>query len=158
MDTAEILLAIEEIKKLKARYFRFMDTKDWNGLATIFTDDATFDARASLSVDGKATGGPASESNNWITHGGTRIIHFIQGAIGESTTCHHGHCHEIELLSPTEARGVIAMEDQIFDTVDGAPVLKLHGCGHYHENYRKTDGRWQISHSRLTRLYVHLNS
>ena len=34
------LLAIEEIKQLKARYFRFLDTKDWAGLTTVFTPDA----------------------------------------------------------------------------------------------------------------------
>ena len=32
MDTVERLDAIEAIKQLKARYFRCMDTKDWDGL------------------------------------------------------------------------------------------------------------------------------
>ena len=30
----------------------------------------------------------------------------------------------------------------------------LHGFGHYHEEYRCTDGRWQIRRSRITRLNV----
>ena len=34
---------IEEIKRLKARYFRMMDTKDWDGLAQVFTDDVEID-------------------------------------------------------------------------------------------------------------------
>ena len=37
MDAIEKLLAIEEIKQTKARYFRFMDTKDRNGLASVFS-------------------------------------------------------------------------------------------------------------------------
>ncbi|NKR95383.1 hypothetical protein GS483_24965 [Rhodococcus hoagii] len=34
---------IEAIRALKARYFRLMDTKDWDGLAAVFTDDVTID-------------------------------------------------------------------------------------------------------------------
>ena len=151
-DASARLLAIEEIKQLKGRYFRFMDTKDWAGLRTIFCDDARFDARASLSIDGKGEGGRAAESNNWIYEGGDTIIAFIKEAAGPSRTVHHGHCHEIELLSPDEARGVIAMEDQIWD--EGGKLLTLHGCGHYHDTYRRVDGRWRIHTSRITRLQV----
>jgi hypothetical protein len=52
MNASDHLLAIEQIKQLKARYFRCMDTKDWAGLRSVFCDDAVFDARASLSLDG----------------------------------------------------------------------------------------------------------
>jgi hypothetical protein len=31
MDTIDKLFAMEEIKALKARYFRYVDTKDWKG-------------------------------------------------------------------------------------------------------------------------------
>src|SRR5262249_38216189 len=34
---------VEEIKKLKARYCRLMDTKDWAGYRQVFTDDVTMD-------------------------------------------------------------------------------------------------------------------
>ena len=33
------LLDIEAIKSLKARYFRCMDCKDWDGLEQCFTED-----------------------------------------------------------------------------------------------------------------------
>ena len=29
---------VEAIKRLKARYFRTMDTKDWDGMRQVFTD------------------------------------------------------------------------------------------------------------------------
>jgi hypothetical protein len=32
MDRLEELVAIEDIKRLKAKYFRTLDTKDWSGL------------------------------------------------------------------------------------------------------------------------------
>ena len=52
-----------------------------------------------------------------------------------------------------------AGEGKVWNTLvvlrDGQ-VLALHGCGHYHETYRRLDGRWQIQTSRITRLYVSL--
>ena len=34
---------IEDIKRLKSRYFRYLDAKDSNGFRGLFTDDATFE-------------------------------------------------------------------------------------------------------------------
>jgi hypothetical protein len=34
---------IEEIRKLKARYFRFLDAQDWDNYAQIFAPDVVFD-------------------------------------------------------------------------------------------------------------------
>jgi hypothetical protein len=155
MNDASRLLAIEEIKQLKGRYFRFMDSKDWEGLRGIFCDDAIFDARAAFSIDGRGESGRAAESNDWIYHGGDVIAAFIKGAAGPSRTVHHGHCHEVEILSPDEASGIIAFEDQIWD--DAGLTMTLHGCGHYHETYRRLNGRWRIHTSRITRLYVSLS-
>jgi hypothetical protein len=45
MDPVEKLLAIEEIKVLKARYLQYVDLKDWDALAGVFTDDAFIDYR-----------------------------------------------------------------------------------------------------------------
>ena len=42
----DVLWAIEEIKRLKARYFRCMDTKDWVGFEALFAVDAVFDMRS----------------------------------------------------------------------------------------------------------------
>ncbi len=38
MDDAALLLEIESIKQLKARYCRHLDTKDWDSWRTLFTD------------------------------------------------------------------------------------------------------------------------
>ena len=43
MDAIERLDAVEQIKQLKARYFRCMDTKDWDGFAAVFGPDAVMD-------------------------------------------------------------------------------------------------------------------
>ena len=61
---------------------------------------------------------------------------------------HQVHAPEIELTSPTTARGIWALND----IVRLAPGLNLDGWGHYHETYEKIDGQWRITSSTLTRL------
>ena len=137
MDATERLVAVEEIRQLKARYFRCMDTKDWAGLAAVFAPDAVLDHRE-------------AEAEEPVT-GAQEIADFIEDAIRDVVTVHHGHMSEIEILTPTTARGIWAMEDKLWWPV-GSEVQTMHGYGHYHEEYRKVDGEWKISLNRLTRL------
>lgn len=156
MDLAEKLYAMEQVRQLKSRYFRFLDGKDMAGMQTIFCTDAVFDARAAMSVDGKGEGGRAAESNDWVWTGRDAIVAAIAKACEGIHTVHHGHGHEVEILGPGQAIGVIAMEDQLWDGTDQSAKLIMHGCGHYHEDYRIEDGVWRIARSRLTRLFIGL--
>ncbi|HEX8446933.1 MAG TPA: nuclear transport factor 2 family protein [Sphingomonas sp.] len=151
VDPVQRLLAIEAIKQLKARHFRCMDSRDWAGLRAVFCDDAVFDARGALSLDG-ARG--AGWNADWVYRGGAAITDFVRDTAGPWRTVHHGHGHEIALLSATDARGVIAVEDQIWAPDSGASYL--HGCGYYHEDYRMGSDGWRILTSRLTRLHIAL--
>ncbi len=67
------------------------------------------------------------------------------------TSVHHGHTPEIVLTSDTTATGIWAMEDELWWT-NGDVEEHLHGYGHYHEEYRKVEGKWLISYRTLTRL------
>jgi uncharacterized protein (TIGR02246 family) len=127
--------AIEAIKQLKARYFRTMDTKDWAGMRQVFTDDVVMDTTAS-------GGGVITGADEFMT--------FLEGALGEAITVHHGHMPEIEVISPTTATGVWALQDVII-WPDGN---RLVGYGHYHEHYRLVDDGWRIERSTLTRLHM----
>ena len=77
----------------------------------------------------------------------------VISAVANLPTTHHGHCHEIEALSATDARGVIAMESCLAGVRRHA-AHAVHGFGHYHEEYRCANGRWQIRRSRISRLNV----
>ena len=79
---------IEAIKQLKARYFRTMDTKDWDAMRLVFTDDVV--------VDTTASGGE-------MVSGADAFMEFLRGAIGDVETVHHGHTPEIEVTSATTA-------------------------------------------------------
>ena len=152
MDRLDKLWAMEEVRQLKARYFRYLDTQDWVGMRTIWTADAIFDARTAHTIGGSAQSAP-SGSDDWVYSGCDSIVDFIS-AVATLPSAHHGHCHEIEVLSPTEARGIIAMEDRIWPITGATHRTSLHGYGHYHEVYRCVDGRWRIARSQLTRLNV----
>lgn len=145
MTAADELREIEQIKKLKARYFRCMDTKDWAGFRDVFADDAVMDMRGEMR-DG------TTEGEGLVT-GADAIAAFVRGAVDTVTTVHHGHMPEIELTSPSEASGIWAMEDML-RWPEGAPLTSLHGYGHYHETYRKTTHGWRIASTRLSRLRV----
>ena len=43
MNDLARLVAIEDIKQLKARYYRFLDTHDWEGFRSLWTPDAVMD-------------------------------------------------------------------------------------------------------------------
>lgn len=141
MNTIERLLAIEEIKQLKARYFRLVDTKDWVGYRTVFADDVRFDVTEDIPESGIVIGADAA----------TDIAR--RSLTGSVVSVHHGHCPEIEILSDTEARGIWAMEDVLRWNADSPyPGMTLHGMGHYHETYEKGPAGWRIKTLRLTRL------
>ena len=136
---------VKAIKRLKARYFRCMDTKDWAGFEAVFATDAMFESTS-----------PVKE----VTWGASAIVKRVRDAVGDAVTVHHGHMPEIELTSPTTASGVWAMEDLIWWPAANptawpatGPAAKLHGYGHYHETYVKDDGgTWRIATIELTRI------
>jgi uncharacterized protein (TIGR02246 family) len=131
--------AVEAIKQLKARYFRTMDTKDWAAMRQVFTDDVVMDTSA---------------SDGGIITGAAEFIEFLEEALGEAITVHHGHMPEIELTGPTTATGIWALQDLII-WPDGTRLL---GFGHYHESYRLVHDRWCIASSTLTRLHMDLEA
>jgi hypothetical protein len=138
-SAASRLWEIEEIRRLKARYFRCVDTQDWVGLATLFTADATMFFPENQDAPVNARDG----------------IAFISGALLGGVSIHHGHMEEIELTSPNCARGIWAMIDRIFWADASAGTLGLEGLcgsGHYHDEYRKVTGHWLIQSFRLSRL------
>jgi hypothetical protein len=127
---------MEAIKQVKARYFRLMDTKDWDGLAGVFTDDVVMDI--------------TSEGMGVVTNV-AEYMPFLIGVLGDVTTVHHGRMPEIELTSATTARAIWAFEDELW-WPEGAPLRYMHGYGHYHETYEKGADGWRIKTMTITRL------
>lgn len=138
LSPAEQLLAIEEIKRLFARRLRIMDTKQWELYGSVHTDDVVSE---SWGIDSRIVGSETLTA---------AIRNTLDGKVFV-TSVHHGHTPEITLTSDTTATGIWAMEDELWWT-NGDVEEHLHGYGHYHEEYRRVDGRWLISYRTLTRL------
>lgn len=137
-----MLVEIERIRQLKARYFRFMDGKDWAGWRALFTDDLV--ARMDAAVSARGVDGKTCDP----IHGADAFVASVRAAIDHCITVHHGHMAEIAIETPTQASGIWAMAD----IVEWPGERLLRGYGHYHETYRKEAGEWRIASLHLTRL------
>jgi hypothetical protein len=135
MDDVAALLEIEAIKQLKARYCRYLDEKDWGAWRDLFHDDFT-----------SVIAGPGGRQ----TVGADHFVTYVRRTLGKSSqpTVHQVYAPEITLTSATTATGVWALND----VVRLIPAVTLHGYGHYHETYEKSEGRWRIKTSTVTRL------
>lgn len=142
--TLQQLCDIEEIKKCKARYFFTMDRKMWDELADCFTEDFRYEMIDPLQGRTAMLEEPGRD----------KYIEALKQTIGEYTTSHQGHCHEVTLTSDTTADSIIALED----TVDlHAYGLSQVGQAHYIEKYQKCeDGKWRIRRMSIQYIRVRM--
>lgn len=141
----ERLLAIEEIKQVKAKYFWGLDHKDWD-----------LWRREVWAPDGELHV-PEFRAEPFV--GWDAVIAYVSEATGDQVSVHHGHMPIIEFTSDTSAKVIWAMEDRLYRTrqfplYDGSTYL--HGWGHYRETYEKRAEGWRIRSSQLTRLRVEM--
>lgn len=140
----EYLVAVDAIHRTKARYCRFVDTKQWDLLRALFTDDCRFEGLGSA-PDG-------ADVDTFIAGISRRLERVI--------SIHHCHMGEVDMVGPGQAKVVWAMEDHL-EWQDGAEVAEapgsrgFRGYGHYEEQYVCEQGNWKISRLRLTRLGIH---
>jgi SnoaL-like domain len=146
MDKVQELMELEALKALKARYFLYIDTKQWEPWLALFTADATLAWDSGVTTRG---GNPQTASFSGIEAIRETVVKQI---LDPTTSVHQGHTPVLELASDTEASGIWSMEDIVIST--GPRGTLLHGWGHYHETYRKVDGTWRIASLHLTRLLL----
>ena len=89
---------VEAIKQLKARYFRYLDTKDWAAFRDLFTADCKHYLPADSPVEFMTNDDYFAMTETLLTPG---------------VTTHHGHTPEITLTSEREAEGIWAMHDYV---------------------------------------------
>jgi SnoaL-like domain len=135
---------LEAIRQLKARYCRYLDTKDIESWRGVFTSDVV------VKLDMAVSSGGADPMTAPPLEGVDAFVPTVLAGIGGAATMHHCHTPEITLTSDTTASGIWAMEDRLVYP-DGREVR---GAGHYHETYEKNDGAWRIKTLRLTRTIL----
>jgi hypothetical protein len=141
--TLDHLVAIEAIRQLKARYCRFVDTKQWDRLAGVFAPGAR--------LDGLGSAPDGSDAATFVAGISRRLARVI--------SIHHVHNPEISLTGSDTARGIWPMMDYLEFPADERPSEApdsrgFAGYGFYEEEYRKVGGEWLIAYLRLTRMRV----
>lgn len=137
---------LEEIKQLKARYFRFIDTQDWPGLRSLFAPNAAI----------------AFPEANVTYDNGDAFVDWAEEVLVGVVSVHAGYMPEIALTGDGTATGIWAMTDDL-DAPNGLPQeevrrpMRMRGAGHYHERYRKIDGEWKIAEMMLKRLRLDID-
>lgn len=136
MSDLERLVAIEEIKQLKSRRDRAVDTRDWAALEALHAPDH----------QSHAEGLPP-----WTS--AAEMIRNVRASLEGVVSVHQCHTPDITFETPARAHGVWAMEDYLC-WMQGDEKHWLRGYGFYDETYEKRDGRWVYVWRRLRRLTV----
>jgi hypothetical protein len=127
------LEAIEEVKKLKARYWYCCDTKDVEGVRDCFLE------------------GPVEIHYD----GPVGLVHHRDGLyeVFKDVACqthivemHHGGPPEIEVTSEDSARARWSLVYHLMNTE--TQTVSVCG-GYYDDEYRRVDGRWWITKARF---------
>jgi SnoaL-like protein len=135
---------LDALRRLKARYCRYLDTKDLDAWREVFTSDIA------VSLDMAVSTGGADPQTAPPIEGVDEFAPSVLASLAGVATMHHCHTPELDLTSETTAVGIWAMEDWLIFP-DGR---ELHGAGHYHETYEKRDGAWRIKTLHLTRTIL----
>ncbi len=138
----QTLQDLEDIRQLKARYFRLMDTQRWDEWSTCFSEDISAfyegvprrrrDLPTAIRCEGRAA-----------------LVAGIEALMTGATSMHQGFMPEIAVTGPTTARAIWAMFDYV-----RLPTCAFKGWGHYHEEYVKETDGWKIRKIHLTRLHT----
>jgi hypothetical protein len=131
---AKRLEELEAIKRLKYRYVRCVDTKQWDDLARCFVPDATTDY-----------------GGRYRHNGVEAIMDFMRKHNPpEVITMHQVHHPEIDLTGARTARATWALEDYVISLPGD---WSLHGTALYQDEYVKLDGEWKIKHTGYQRIF-----
>ena len=137
-------IAIEETK---ARYCRFLDTKDWSGFASVFTEDLILDT---------------TDSGGAKVQGRDAAVQMVRGSVDDAKTVHQVHSPEMSFIDADTAEVIWAMQDRVIWAPAKARQIGfqgLTGWGYYHERYvRGSDGGWRIATQRLSRLHLDMQA
>ena len=111
---------LEEIKRLRGLYARYVDNKDWDRWKKeVLTEDYRL------------------ESHGGAQEGRDQFVSSISKSLDGATSAHHCHTPEIVFTVTDHAKGVWAMQDHVSPPGNGQ-LMKFRGAGHYHDEYVRT--------------------
>jgi hypothetical protein len=140
------LRSFEDIRNLKADYFRHVDAKRWQSLRALFHADSTLDGFPFA----------ADDAHGFITG----VSGFLEGV----ESVHQGFMPRLAVTDDGGIRGIWSMNDYLVWARDSRPyrgasipgLYGIRGYGFYEEEYRRLDGQWRIAAMRLVRTRIDL--
>lgn len=138
---------VEQIRRAKALYCRFVDTRQWTQFSELL------EPKVQIRVFDPA-GDIVSSFDDRDTYLG-RVLEFLHG----SQTIHQVHNDEIDLVSDAEVSGIWSMEDLIiWPKPNSGQPARLHGYGHYHDLWRLGPQGWRIARLELRRTILEITA
>jgi hypothetical protein len=135
--TPDDLVTMEEIKRVKYRYLRAMDTGDMKALPALFTED----------VSARFLGG----SYDVTISSKAKLLEYLAASVTPDVVINH-NCHhpEIDLTGPDSADGLWYLSDWYYNRTQKRIVR---GAAFYRDRYVKSGGTWKIRHTGYERVF-----
>ena len=128
---------IDDIKTVKYRYLRTLDTKDWDAFADTLAEDV-------IGHYGESVG----EEHHFTNR--DDLVGFMRTSLGPEILTEHRVTHPEIAVDGDEATATWYLQDRVI-----APEFNfmLIGAGFYHDRYRRTPDGWKISETGYDRTY-----
>lgn len=135
--TLQQLSDLEDIRTLKHRYFRCIDTAAVSELEQLFTEDVAVDYRGG-GYRVRLTGREA-------------MVEFLVNSFhSDAVAMHHGHMPEIRLTGDDSAAGVWYLEDIFINAAERTQTI---GTAIYRDVYQREASGWKIAVTEYDRVF-----
>ncbi len=128
---------IDDIKAVKYRYLRALDTKHWDDFADTLTEDVVGDYDASI-----------GESHQFTDR--ETLVGFMRSSMPANVITEHRVTHPEITVDGDEATGTWYLQDRV---IVADFNFMLIGAAFYHDRYRRTEDGWKISETGYDRTY-----
>ena len=129
-DQLAVLAAKDEIRELTARYCHAVVDGDAERIVALFCADGVF------------------RTHKLAPSGRDALLEFYSGGVGARTHKPFVQNHVIELDDADHATGRCSVEIRVWQ--DGQAYTQ---AGHYHDRYRREDGRWRFAERHYVRYH-----
>lgn len=134
VDPIDMLVATEEVKRLRCVFSMLQDSQDWAGLHEMFVDGAT------VVLEKESIAGDSVPRREEVT--ADDLVERIRTRSTGHRRFHALHSPAIEVTSPTTARGLW-------------PFSSGSERGFYDDHYVKLGGAWKIERTRIIVIIAH---
>lgn len=124
---------IEAIARVKYRYLRALDTKDWATFADTLAEDVTGDYGERLHFKNR-----------------TELVEFMRSSLGPGLMTEHHVTHPEINVDGDEATATWYLQDRV---IAAEFNFMLIGAAFYRDTFRRTPDGWKISETGYDRTY-----